>query len=82
MPQKRKRVRKPFLENTDEIKIEDFIISALIVGGLQKNDDFSVTAGRLFIKKHPIRGKLLQVLKETFPQYNYYWDTPRTLIWF
>ena len=80
--QKRKRVRKPTPESTDGIKIEDFIVSTLTLGGFQKNVDFTVSSNRLFIHKNPIRGKLLHVLKETFPQYSYYWETPKTLIWF
>lgn len=82
MSPKRKRVRKPILEKPDEIKIEDFILSVLSLCGLQKHRDFSVKSSHLFIKKNPLRGKLIHILKETYPQYNYYWETPRTLMWF
>lgn len=82
MLRKRKQVRNPTPENTDEIKIEDFITSTLMLAGLQKNIDFSVTTNRLNISKYPVRGKLLHVLKETYPKYNFYWETPRALIWF
>lgn len=82
MPRKRKRVREPNPENLDEIRIEDFICSFLILAGLKKNRDFSVSSGQLFIKKFPARGKLLEALKYHYPQYNYYWETPRILQWF
>lgn len=82
MPRKRKRVRKPILENPDEIKIEDFISSLLTLGGLRKNRDYRISVCQLFILKHPIRGKLISILKELYPQYNFYWETARILRWF
>lgn len=66
----------------EPIKIEAFITSTLTVAGWEKGKDFSVSKGQLFIKKNPLRGKLVSVLKETYPQYNYYWETPKMLRWF
>lgn len=82
MPRKRKRVRKPILENPAEIKIEGFISSLLTLSGLRKNKDFKIANYQLFIYKHPIRGKLISILKELYPQYNFYWETARLLRWF
>lgn len=82
MPRKRKRVRKPILEKPAEIKIEDFISSLLTLSGLRKNRDYRIGTHHLFIFKHPIRGKLISILKELYPQYNYYWESARILKWF
>lgn len=82
MSPRKKQARNLNIEKPDEIKIENFILSVLSLCGLHKQKDFTVKQNQLFIKKNPLRGKLIHVLKETYPQYNYYWETPRTLIWF
>lgn len=70
-------------QNVNEpIKIEDFVQSVLILKGLKKNKDFRVTGNQLWIKKNPLRGKLISVLKDLYPEFSYYWETPQILRWF
>lgn len=71
--------------NEDEIpkiQIKDFINSLLQLIGFKRGKDFQTYTDHLFIIKHPKRGKVLSVLKEEYPEYNFYWDTPRILKWF
>lgn len=70
------------IKESEPIKIERFIPAVLAFTGLQKGIDYSVSKGQLRIKKNPLRGKLLAVLKEYYPQYSYYWETPKILRWF
>lgn len=63
------------------VRIEDFIQSVLILNGLRRGRDFKVSDSQLWIQKHPIRGKLITTLKYVFPEYNYYWETPKILKW-
>ena len=65
-----------------KIEIEEFIQYILTLAGLQRGCEFTVTSGKLRIIKLPIRGRLLSVLKEEYPQYSYYWETPKILCWF
>ena len=69
-------------EGVGGIKIEDFIQSVLALGGLRRGKDYTIRHRQLKIKKHPLRGKLVSVLKTYYPQYNYYWETPKLLKWF
>jgi hypothetical protein len=50
--------------------------------GLKRGKDYVVRANYLRINKHPIRGKILTLLKECYPEYHYYWETPKLLTWF
>lgn len=43
---------------------------------------FKVGRDFLYIGKHPQRGRILVSLKEMFPQYNFYWETSRIIVWF
>lgn len=71
------------IQNESEpLKIENFIQSVLILKGLKKNKDFKVSGNQLWIKKNPLRGQLISVLKDLYPEFNYYWDTPQILRWF
>lgn len=70
-------------ENANEpVRIEAFIQSMLTLGGLRRGKDFSVSRTQLRINKHPIRGKLLTAIRELYPEYNFYWETPKILKWF
>jgi len=50
--------------------------------GLKRGKDYVIRANHIRIIKHPIRGKILSTLKECYPEYHYYWETPRILTWF
>lgn len=63
-------------------KIETFIKSFLTLKGLQRGKDYTLRPRQLRIEKHPIRGKLLSTLREAYPEYSYYWETPKILRWF
>jgi hypothetical protein len=64
------------------VKIERFISSILTLTGLRKNKDFTVSETHLHVNKNPVRGKLIHTLKHYYPQYNFYWETPKDLYWF
>lgn len=67
---------------TEPIEIEAFIKSVLTLNGLKRGKDYTLRPHQLRIIKYPIRGKLLSLLKELYPEYSYYWETPRILRWF
>lgn len=70
-------------QNVNElIGIEAFIKSVLTLSGLKRDKDYSLRPFQLRIEKHPIRGKLLSLLREAYPEYSYYWETPKILKWF
>lgn len=64
------------------VETEKFIQSLLTLNGLKRGKDFVLKRRQLRILKHPIRGKILSLLKEHCPQYSYYWETPKVLRWF
>lgn len=68
------------------IRIEPFTESLLTLHGMRRNRDYRLEKGRLWIRKNPrrdaIKGKLATLLKEFYPQYSYYWETPQVLRWF
>lgn len=70
------------IKEVEPTKIEDFIQSLLALHRLKRGRDFKVSHRQLWIKKNPLRGKLIVVIKNTFPEYNFYWETPQTLRWF
>ena len=78
---KREKFMKPPNEK-EPIKIEDFIKSVMALSGLKRNKDYVIYPFQLRINKHPIRGKILSLLRELYPEYTYYWETPKLLRWF
>lgn len=64
-----------------EVQISDFVAFVMNIWGIDRNL-YDIRHNCLRIKKYPIRGALLTILKEQFPQYNFYWETPRVLKWF
>lgn len=69
-------------KEVEPTRIEDFIQSVLALNGLKRGKDFKVSVNQLWIRKNPLRGKLIETLKITFPEYSYYWETPQILKWF
>lgn len=82
MQQTKKILRRPRRQTPPPQKVEVFVAATLGALGLKRGEDFNVTSGQLTIRKYPVRGFLLNALKEIFPQYSYYWETPRILSWF
>lgn len=70
-----------YTKNESEVPIEDFIVCWMCAMRIRKRL-YRVSHNQLYIEKYLIRGKLIIVLKELYPQYNYYWKTPRILKWF
>lgn len=68
--------------NISDITIEQFIVSMMALYGFKKKTDYRVSPGQLFIRKDPMRGKIIHTLKFYYPQYSFYWDTPKMLKWF
>ena len=64
--------------------IKIFLKSLLSQIGLQLGIDYIVTANHLRIRHvKNITGKITTTtLKEIFPVFNFYWKTPRLLVWF
>lgn len=67
---------------TGTVEIERFIQSMLVLCRLKKGRDYKISKSQLFIRKNPLRGKLLSVLKEVYPEYNFYWENAKTIRWF
>lgn len=63
--------------------IKKFLKAALTAMGLKSGIDFSVSLDSLYIRhiKDKVE-KVLTTVKETFPVFNFYWETPRRLVWF
>lgn len=63
--------------------IKVFLKSLLSQIGLHPGIDYIVTANHLRIRHvKNITGKITTTLKEIFPVFNFYWKTPRLLVWF
>lgn len=63
--------------------IKSFITELLTQIGLVYKVDYYISGNSLKIRHiKDIVGKVLIILKEAFPVFNYYWETPRILIWF
>lgn len=63
--------------------IKWFIKSLLSSIGLQSGIDYLVTATHLRIRHlKNITGRITVALRECFPVFNFYWATPRILVWF
>lgn len=63
--------------------IKSFLKSLLSGIGLQSGIDYIVTATHLRIRHlKKITGRITVILREQFPVFNFYWATPRMLVWF
>lgn len=63
--------------------IQQFIKSLLSQIGLQSSIDYLVTATHLRIRHlKNVTGRIMVTLRECFPVFNFYWATPRILVWF
>lgn len=63
--------------------IKIFLKSLLSQIGLRSGVDYIVTVNYLRIRHlKNITGKITTTLKEMFPVFNFYWKTPRMLVWF
>lgn len=62
--------------------IKRFLLSILDAVGLKRGYDYYVTNEYLFIRHiKTVVGRVMISLKETFPVFNFYWKTPRKLVW-
>lgn len=63
--------------------IQSYIQSIMTAIGLRRGYDYHVSDNYLFIRHiKNIVGRIMISLKETFPVFNYYWESPRCLAWF
>ena len=82
MSRRKERIRGHTPVNIEKIKIDKYLSFLLPLYGLKRKRDYVVRPSHLYITKNVINRKILRNLKENYPQFNYYWDTPRVLIWF
>lgn len=75
-------MKRTNIEENNEISIKEFLKCLLSLSGLRKGRDYIIKDTHLYIIKHPQRGKVVSILKESYPQYSYYWDSPKLLMWF
>lgn len=75
-------MKRLYVEESDEIPIHCFLKCIMPLTHLKKGKDYKIRKNQLRITKHPYRGKILSILKESYPEYNYYWKTPKILTWF
>lgn len=63
--------------------IKDMIKVIMGHFNLKKGVDYELRNQSLGIRHAKnVTGVMLITLKENFPQYNFYWETPRVLKWF
>ncbi len=75
-------MKRKYMEENKEIPIHSFLKCIMSLTTLQHGKDYTIRVNQLRIIKHPVRGKVLSILKEYYPEYHYYWETPKLLIWF
>lgn len=59
--------------------ISSFIKATLPIYGMVSKRDFVVSDDHVKLSKHPQRGRVLAILKQEYPQYTFYWMTPKCL---
>lgn len=63
--------------------IQQYLYSVLSAIGLKRGYDYHVSTNSLFIRHiKNVVGRIMVSLRETFPVFNFYWETPRCLVWF
>lgn len=63
--------------------IQNYLLAVLSAIGLKRGHDYNVSTNHLFIRHiKNVVGRVMISLRETFPVFNFYWETPRRLIWF
>lgn len=75
-------MKRKYIKENNEIPIHVFLKCIMSLTTLQRGKDYTIRANQLRIIKHPVRGKILSILREYYPEYNYYWKTPKLLTWF
>lgn len=65
-----------------EVDIGKFISSVLILDGYKRGTDFEVRGDILTLTRTTNRKRILEFLKDFYPQHSYYWLTPKKLTWF
>lgn len=76
---------RPIKKKSKEFKnpaIQDFLRLLFFLHGFKRGKDYSISRNHLYFIKDPQRKKIISVLKEAYPQYNYCWESSRILIWF
>lgn len=71
-----------YKKEDSQVNIKCFSNSFLQLIGLKKGKDFRSFNDHLYIVMHPHRRRILTVLKESYPEYNFYWDKGGILRWF
>lgn len=69
----------------NEVKhnIKKFLKALLSQIGLQYGIDYFATDNYLKIRHlSHVTGRVMMTLKEVFPVFNFYWKSPRMLVWF
>jgi hypothetical protein len=61
--------------------ISSFIKATLPIYGMVSKRDFVVSDDHVKLSKHPQRGRVLAILQQEYPQYTFYWMTPKVLAW-
>ena len=63
--------------------VRQYLYSVLSAIGLKRGYDYLVSTNSLFIRHiKNVVGRVMISLRETFPVFNFYWETPRRLVWF
>ena len=75
-------MKRAYIDESNAIPLHSFLKCMMTFTGLKRGKDYVIRANHIRIIKHPIRGKILSTLKECYPEYHYYWETPRILTWF
>lgn len=63
--------------------VQKYLYSVLSAIGLKRGYDYRISINSLYIRHiKNIVGRIMISLRETFPVFNFYWETPRILVWF
>lgn len=64
------------------ITIELCVSSVLSLHGFKRGRDYTLSRGQLYLKDIDKKNKVIKILRDSYPEKHYYWETPRLLRWF
>lgn len=64
------------------VEIEQCIPLILSTLELKKTRDYTLNKGQLYLKRTDLKNKVINALRDCYPDKHYYWETPHLLRWF
>lgn len=70
------------LKGGTNVEIEQCIPLILSTLELKKTHDYTLSKGQLYLKRTDLKNKVINALRDCYPDKHYYWETPHLLRWF